>query len=1457
MKGNINPFSGDKQYQTDFTLRFKLAKIEEAYTQDIYNRNQYNLIFLCIFSIFLLILSYFSNSCNISSPECTHQFLLILNMVTIFLTIILISRKKSIQPLIFLLNGLYPYMKIFEEFEGRVTFILISIHLTVLAFFLIYSWRKVVIFEVFGYFMIYFYLRFHDYYMTETLFKNFGFILLTIGVSVFLLFLNEKTNKEKWVLFDSFKKSERLLEFLIDEFNQPIFLIDSRKQIQLSNFQALNLLQQASGNPNPVSGVKKNFKGKGIAQNRSFQELFPQENSQNSMVANAVIASVLSGGKNYSCGLLKLNLFKSNPNQDNEPEIGQSSQLIAEEQLFELACQGFIWKGIKCALIGLKEERNFQIHSLFNDQMIGKSLDTLMELIFTHSMEERYYYDSLMQNTTLMEANKFLYSRLYNCHAHIFYTVLMNNFILNNFEKLSLEGEHFYQNFIPFELLGTITHILKKNTDKNDVVLEVVEFEKSLLKLEKNYSNFSGGIGESEKNSPFLRNPLKSNSEEMEKTIPVYGPCHTFQHIIITLLKSVMKIQLCKRFALSFRLEKPDNPLNQSNQDASNISFLQKTSSVEKKDEEDHVLRIDITFEEFSEPRKQLPNNNNMLVGDILSSTFKEQKKVKEYLEDIMKKDKSFIEADRDASFLYFQNKKSTSLGVFFLPYMIKALNASFKITHEEEYNKTSTRFILVSPVRLKKIEELNEKQGEKSMNKVLGYAEKKSAVFPNINQEKKIEESALVIKKPKVFTQIKKVFAFEFFNKSKDSQTKITEKKEESKEDWGDIKRSNSRDFREELLISNPNFTLDSIKNPQRLRPSPLETIESATNSNSNSNRISSVSPKRKSPLKNPPPPLTIKKNEIYIEEELKKYLYHMQNGFTATVEHILNEILNEESTKGAHIIFPPKNYLFQDKENHSRTFNSHEKNNIPMPKKSPNSLRGNIKRLPSDDKEDVSSFLFTESGRTESMLTGKSNDDELLLNVDSEPNSGENNSFPKENPHTRSNQLQPRTILRNEGNNGHRRGPIFRSPNLLRSKLEEKHVLVGGESLMKYLKTATFNSLTDSQKDMKPKEKKLDLDSLREKSNQKRMSFSRASDAYKQKETKDIRRLTYTRQWVVCKVKGENKIVTEINCAMFRQDPEPPSFDAFPKEAKKVFIRKPTKRPKSIVSDKDRISDTPDKRQKQKSVLNKIKNFTKLDNLQKFEEIKQEDESPKRKNIGKYIEILKNLTFKEKPTILAYDSESQINDPNRCKGIKSLALKVGHDYKFELCSNGVQIIKNYKSFILKSNIYHIIIIELEMFQLTGWKCVKKIRNFEAKYKPKHRSFIVGLLNDDERNYEVYVRWGFDEFLRKPFDSNLFEEILKRRIDEIKKGEELMRISIVNMNSINGEQKDPQIIASTPTSSEFDWFKEMVKPVAETGREAIYQKEPILMMAIDDNYFILMGISNLKLKVQIFVFYL
>ena len=215
-------------------------------------------------------------------------------------------------------------------------------------------------------------------------------------------------------------------------------------------------------------------------------------------------------------------------------------------------------------------------------------------------------------------------------------------------------------------------------------------------------------------------------------------------------------------------------------------------------------------------------------------------------------------------------------------------------------------------------------------------------------------------------------------------------------------------------------------------------------------------------------------------------------------------------------------------------------------------------------------------------------------------------------------------------------------------------------------------------------------------------------------------------------------------------------------------------------------------------------------------------------------------NINYKEKVTILAYDSEKNLNDPNKCKGVKSLALRVGHDYKFDLCNSGLEVIKSYKAFIQKSCIYHLIIIELDMPQMDGWKCVRKIRNFEAKYNSKHRLFICGLLNDDQRDYEAYVRWGFDEFLKKPFNSGLFEQIVKRKVEIMKEEEAKLR----------GKSKEPENLPVIITSSEHEAFKISVSEVLKEAKIASHQKEPILMLTIDDNLFILMGMGNLRLKV-------
>ena len=56
--------------------------------------------------------------------------------------------------------------------------------------------------------------------------NNLNIFMLFVCVGLFCSGFYEKFNKEKWVLFDSFRKSEKTLEKLIDEIPLAIFLVD-------------------------------------------------------------------------------------------------------------------------------------------------------------------------------------------------------------------------------------------------------------------------------------------------------------------------------------------------------------------------------------------------------------------------------------------------------------------------------------------------------------------------------------------------------------------------------------------------------------------------------------------------------------------------------------------------------------------------------------------------------------------------------------------------------------------------------------------------------------------------------------------------------------------------------------------------------------------------------------------------------------------------------------------------------------------------------------------------------------------------------------------------------------------------------------------------------------------------------------------------------------------------------
>lgn len=1333
MKNNINPFVGDKIYQMTKTLVFRNHKSEEAYMQDQYLRNKFPLILLSIFSILLMIYSYFSNSCNSPiSVDCNHNFLFILNLLGYFFSSYAFSLKKMRYKralLLFFFCGIYGYIKLLEEFEPRVGLVLIGIHLTIISFFSIYHWKLVVFYEISIWIATLTYMKyFGDFFLLENIEENKGFLMMTILTSVFLISLCEKINKEKWVLFDSYKKSEKLLEFLIESLSYPVFLLDEHKKVILRNKAAQNIFEENSL-PLFLPSPSKNF-----------FSLFPNEISQNK--ANDLIDSVLFGGNNNKKGLFMVSCCK----QDDELELKEKDYNSTNTKLYSIVVEGFIWKGLRCILVEFKEETAMETISIYNKVLCEEGIaEKVSNMLASQYVEEGFFYDSLLQNTDLMESRKKSLRKLFKCYKYTFTLSLVQNFLDNDLKKIELINNRSYsKDFLPQEILGVIIQVNSDKCIKNEITLEITSFDsdKSSLNYSENLSN--------EKHFPLLK--CKSSNSGQDNQF-LYGPCFLYQYAIIVLLRAVIKEKICKRITLAHKI---DGLLGEDN---------------------NCLLILNLEFEEpvqkneFSFP----PNNQNMLIGDILSNTFKEKKKLHNFLSNLMKVDPVLNEYN---AFYYLKEQNPKKISKLLLPHIFMAMETKYEIISDDEFGKRSTKLQIKFPMK-------------KSNSDLLLTNTKKSCFF----QEKKedIEESknnfnfSPPLKKASLsFKQ--QVFSYEFFGPKiyKESSSHVNEeKKQEETNAFERITRANSQEFPKEMV-----------------------------------NKISAGN-RKKSPFKTLP---TVKKTEVFIEEELKKYLYHLQNGFTTTIENILNDILNNDSYNEAKIIFPAKKQFLEDKKQHKVEKNYGRATSISTSNKiHVKNQKFNIDPYQEkDEKDEVSSVFFTESNITESALTGKSNDeDNLDYNLSSNSNR-EINDLKR----TRSNQLKPRSLINHEKS-------YFKSPNLLLVVPEEKHVLRPSESLLKYLKPSLKASSFVEKEENKakdlhqnvPSKHKLEIPTLAALEKPLPKPFK------DKKKTTNPRSLTYVRRWYL--YKGATK--TELNCSLTsvntKQNIESSEFPKKEDDNRKYFVRKPIKKPNSIVSDT---------KIKTKELMKK-KNQDVLKNIKLFEEVKQDDDIlVKKSNIEeKYGPIFSNLSYKENPTILAFDSESSfhIKDPLRCKGVKALALKVGHDYKFELCKTGIDIIKNYKSFIKKSLIYHIILIELDMPGMEAWKCVKKIRNFEAKYKPKIRSFICALLTEEQLDFELYVRWGIDEFLRKPFNQELFEGILKRVIDGIKKN--------------NTEKLQTQI--EVVKNLEYEGVKSGFSGILEDAKQAQFQNEPLLMLTIDDNNFILMGMCHLRSKVNFF----
>ena len=196
--------------------------------------------------------------------------------------------------------------------------------------------------------------------------------------------------------------------------------------------------------------------------------------------------------------------------------------------------------------------------------------------------------------------------------------------------------------------------------------------------------------------------------------------------------------------------------------------------------------------------------------------------------------------------------------------------------------------------------------------------------------------------------------------------------------------------------------------------------------------------------------------------------------------------------------------------------------------------------------------------------------------------------------------------------------------------------------------------------------------------------------------------------------------------------------------------------------------------------------------------------------------------INLREKATFLAIDDNDFI-----LLGISHLKLEI--EYKMEICKSGTLGLAKFKDFLKNKERYHAIFLDIDMPVMTGLEVAHEIRKIENQYNIPH-TFICGLITDENKDFDAYVEAGMNEFLKKPVNPKSLNLILPKIIPAKK---EISPIKLTVNDKPNELNKETQM-------------KENENPVVK-----LKFKPQVTLLAVDDNDFILMGISHLKLEFQ------
>ena len=136
------------------------------------------------------------------------------------------------------------------------------------------------------------------------------------------------------------------------------------------------------------------------------------------------------------------------------------------------------------------------------------------------------------------------------------------------------------------------------------------------------------------------------------------------------------------------------------------------------------------------------------------------------------------------------------------------------------------------------------------------------------------------------------------------------------------------------------------------------------------------------------------------------------------------------------------------------------------------------------------------------------------------------------------------------------------------------------------------------------------------------------------------------------------------------------------------------------------------------------------------------------------------------------------------------------------------------------------LLFMDIDMPQMDGLQCAIKIRELEKKQILT--THIIGLINDDYKDVEKYLEAGMNEFLNKPVNPKSMNLIMKKRLEDVQK----IQQELIEKKALPMEKFEEKKSVNIP-------------------KKEIKCKEECTLLAVDDNDFILMGISHLRVDIK------